>query len=98
MSFYDFLWESVKRPELLLEYARRAGLVVDVDTNGDFYDRLKLVAKLSVEIFEAETSRLDAEMPQIRERCRDVRRFVLEARQDLEEAGRDASDLRAPIC
>ncbi|MEL9991086.1 MAG: hypothetical protein QXP98_09180 [Thermoproteus sp.] len=98
MSFYEFLWESVKKPELLLEYARRAGLVVYADIKGDFYDRLKLVAKLSVDVFEAEISRLDVEMPQVKERCRDVRRFVLEARQDLEEAGRDASDLRAPTC
>jgi len=40
MSFYEFLWQAVKRPELLVEYAGRADMRIEVSAEADFYDRL----------------------------------------------------------
>ncbi|AEA13471.1 hypothetical protein TUZN_2013 [Thermoproteus uzoniensis 768-20] len=98
MSFYDFLWQAVKRPELLAEYAERVGMRIEIYGDADFYDRLKQIAIWAVEILEREAAHIDASIPQLRERCRDVARFVAEARMDLEAVGRDASGLRQPRC
>ncbi|KUO86896.1 MAG: hypothetical protein AT715_00650 [Thermoproteus sp. JCHS_4] len=98
MSFYEFLWQAVKRPELLVEYARRADMQIEVSAEADFYDRLRQIAVLAVEILEREAAHIDGPIPQLSERCRDVARFVAEARMDLEAAGRDASGLRPPRC
>ncbi len=98
MSFYEFLWQAVKRPELLVEYARRADMQIEVSAEADFYDRLRQIAVLAVEILEREAAHIDGPIPQLSERCRDVARFVAEARMDLAAAGRDASGLRLPRC
>lgn len=98
MSFYDFLWSSVRSPKLMAEYAKRAGLDVEVDEATDFYERLRQIAILSVMVFTRETAQLDTEVPQAKERCREIARFVLEALQDLREAGRSTEGIEVPKC
>ncbi len=98
MNFYDFLWSSVRKPKLIVEYARQVGVDAEIDENADFYERLRQVAILSVKILRAEMSQLDVEIPQAEERCREVVRFVLEALQDLKEAGKDVEGIEAPRC
>lgn len=98
MSFYDFLWSSVRRPRLIVEYAKRVGLDVEIDETADFYERLRQIAILSTRILSKEVAQLDVRMPQAEERCREVLRFVLEALQDLQEAGRSAEGIEVPEC
>lgn len=97
MNFYDFLWSAVKRPQLIREYAERVGVSIAINQAGDFYERLRDVAKAAVEIIEIE-ARYVGPLPQLKDRCRDVRRFVAEAIEDLIEAGRETGDLRMPNC
>lgn len=98
MKFYDFLWESVKKPKLLEDYASNLGLEIHIDKNIDFYKRLKEVALAAVEVVEFEISRLDEFVPQQRERCAELRRFIEEAIQDLKAVGEGVDGLRRPRC
>ncbi|MFN3804369.1 MAG: hypothetical protein ACK4SY_04885 [Pyrobaculum sp.] len=82
MSFYDFLWEAVRRPSLVVEYTRELGIELPQPPQ-DFYSRLKYVAATAVLILSAE--RGDDEW--WKRRCVEVRRFYLEAAEDLKGVG-----------
>ncbi|MFN7105829.1 MAG: hypothetical protein ACK4M3_04525 [Pyrobaculum sp.] len=82
MSFYDFLWEAVRRPSLIVEHAKELRIELPPPPQ-DFYSRLKYVASAVVLILSAE--RGDDEW--WKRRCVEARRFYLEAAQDLKEVG-----------
>lgn len=84
MNFYDFLWEAVRRPTLIIEYAKEVGLKPPPPPE-DFYDRLEYVARISVLLLEAE--RGDDQF--WRRRCAEAKRFYLEVAADLKEVGRN---------
>lgn len=82
MSFYEFLWEAVRRPELLRRYAEELGLDLPDPPQG-FYERLRYVA----EALPAVMAREPRDVPQWTTRCMEARRFHVEASMDLREAG-----------
>ncbi|MFB6490647.1 MAG: hypothetical protein TU35_005275 [Thermoproteus sp. AZ2] len=95
MSFYDFLWESVRRPELLAQYAEGLGIRLELN-GGDFYQRLRAVARAAAEVMRRELAALEGPVPQMEERCADLRRFLMEAAMDLKLAGLSAEGLEPP--
>lgn len=95
MSFYDFLWEAVRRPELLAQYAEELGMRLELG-GGDFYQRLRAIARAAAEIMRRELAALDRPVPQMEERCADLRRFLNEAAIDLRLAGMSAEGLEPP--
>ncbi|ABL88834.1 conserved hypothetical protein [Pyrobaculum islandicum DSM 4184] len=80
--FYDFLWEAVRRPRIIIEYANQIGINLPPPPE-DFYMRLEYVAKAAKLILEIE--RDDSVF--WRSRCIDAKRFYIEASQDLREMG-----------
>lgn len=84
MNFYEFLWEAVRRPSLIIEYARELGIRLP-DPPEDFYRRLEYVARAVAMILEIE--RGDDYHWHVR--YRDAKRFCAEARQDLKDVGID---------
>ena len=81
-TFYEFLWEAVRRPTLIIDYAREIGVFLPQPPE-EFYQRLEYVADAVVQILEAERGD-DAFW---RNRCLEAKRFYLEASQDLREVG-----------
>lgn len=81
--FYDFLWEAVRNPALIVKYAKEVGISPPPPPE-DFYDRLAYVASLAAEALEKER---DADVFWT-SRCQEAKRFYLEAAQDLESVGR----------
>ena len=81
-TFYEFLWEAVRRPTLIIDYAREIGVSLPQPPE-EFYQRLEYVADAVVQILEAERGD-DAFW---RNRCLEAKRFYLEASQDLREVG-----------
>lgn len=82
MSFYDFLWEAVRRPSLITEHARELGIVLPPPPQ-DFYDRLKYVASATVLILAMEKEYDEW----WNRRCKEAKRFYIEASEDLKEVG-----------
>lgn len=81
-TFYEFLWEAVRRPKLIIDYAREIGVSLPQPPE-EFYQRLEYVADAVVQILEAERDD-DAFW---RNRCLEAKRFYLETSQDLREVG-----------
>lgn len=78
MTFYDFLWEAVRNPQLIVTYANEVG-VSPTPPPKEFYQRLRYVAELVVVVLEKEK---DDDVFWLR-RCLEAKRFYNEARQDL---------------
>jgi hypothetical protein len=55
-TFYEFLWEAVRWPTLIIDYAREIG-VSPPQPPEEFYQRLEYVANAVVQILEAERQR-----------------------------------------
>jgi hypothetical protein len=89
VTFYDFLWEAVRRPALIMNYAWEVGVSLPQPPE-DFYKRLEYVARAVVQILEAERDD-DAFW---RSRCAEAKRFYLEASQDLKEVGIEMEEFR----
>jgi len=87
MTFYEFLWEAVRRPVLILEYAKEVGVMLP-NPPEDFYKRLEYVANAVVQILEVEKD----DSVFWRNRCVEAKRFYLEAAQDLKEVGITVKD------
>lgn len=88
-AFYDFLWEAVRRPTLIINYAREVGVSLPQPPE-DFYKRLEYVARAIVQLLKAE--RDDSVF--WRSRCAEAKRFYLEASQDLKEVGVEIGEFR----
>ncbi|MEM0369915.1 MAG: hypothetical protein QXK71_02145 [Pyrobaculum sp.] len=82
-SFYDFLWEAVRNPELIIHYANEVGISPPPPPI-DFYDRLEYVAVWTVEILKIEKD----DTIYWNSRCREAKRFFLDALEDLKAAGK----------
>jgi len=80
VNFYNFLWEAVRRPSLIVEYAKAVGVELP-NPPEDFYARLEYVAKAAVLVLEAERGEDEFWLS----RCREVKKFYLEAQADLRE-------------
>jgi hypothetical protein len=81
-AFYEFLWEAVRRPTLIIDYAREIGVSLPQPPE-EFHQRLEYVADAVVRILEAERGD-DAFW---KKRCLEAKRFYLETSQDLREVG-----------
>ncbi len=82
MDFYEVLWEFVRMPRKLVEYAHSLGVDLGPPPD-DFADRLLFVARGILRIMEVEAS----DVPQFRERCRGAMRFLRDVLMDLESYG-----------
>ncbi|MEM1598569.1 MAG: hypothetical protein QXP31_11775, partial [Pyrobaculum sp.] len=82
MTFYDFLWEAVRNPQLIVTYAKDVG-VSPPPPPQEFYQRLRYVAELVVVVLEREKG---DDLFWLR-RCVEAKRFYNEARQDLAVVG-----------
>jgi hypothetical protein len=89
VTFYDFLWEAVRRPALIMKYAWEVGVSLPQPPE-DFYKRLEYVARAVVQILEAERDD-DAFW---RRRCAEAKRFYMETSQDLKEVGVEMEEFR----
>jgi hypothetical protein len=88
-AFHDFLWETVRQPALIINYAREVGISLPQPPE-DFYKRLEYVARAVVQILEAERD----DDVFWRSRCVEAKRFYLEASQDLKEVGIEMEEFR----
>ncbi len=88
-AFHDFLWEAVRQPALIINYAREVGISLPQPPE-DFYKRLEYVARAVVQILEAERD----DDVFWRSRCVEAKRFYLEASQDLKEVGIEMEEFR----
>ncbi|MEZ0319032.1 MAG: hypothetical protein ABWK05_03430 [Pyrobaculum sp.] len=82
MTFYDFLWEAVRNPRLIVTYAEEVG-VSPPPPPQEFYQRLRYVAELVVAVLDKERGE---DVFWLR-RCIEAKRFYNEARHDLAVIG-----------